>query len=291
MKGREASRGATASRGAGPRGTGPALWERLDEFLSADDAGALEAFLLEHSGLPGPRGNLELAHALADKLAAEPARARVRTRLESWRGLGLEEAPAGDPREYLSFCGTLALSADWAGGRARAGIERGLRDAAGDPRWRMREAAAMALQRIGERDPQALLSILGGAAGQEGWVEGGARLELRAAAAALAHPPLLRESGFARRSLELADRILGKFAAAPPAARREEGFRVLQQGLGFALSVLVAAEPEAGFALLERWASARDPDVVRVLRENLKKKRLGGHADRVLRLSARLGGE
>ena len=110
-------------------------------------------------------------------------------------------------------------------------------------------------------------------------------------AAALAHPPLLRDAAFARPALGLADRVLGQFAAAAPAARREEGFRVLRQGLGYALSVLVAAEPEAGFALLERWASGRDPDVVWVLRENLKKKRLGGHADRVSRLSARLGGK
>jgi len=52
--------------------------------------------------------------------------------------------------------------------------------------------------------------------------------------------------------------------------RREEGFSVLRQGLGYALSVLVAAEPTRGFAQLERWAARcathRDPDIDWVLR-------------------------
>jgi hypothetical protein len=289
-----AGRRAAANPG---RSSGLAQRERLGVLLSADDAAGLETFLLDCSGLPGPRGNLELAHALADRLAAEPARARVRARLEAWRGLSAGQAPTGDPREYLAFCGTLALSADWADSHARAGIEGRIREAAGDARWRMREAAAMALQRIGEREPQALLAMLGGSRlgretrGGNGWIEGGSHLELRAVIAALAHPPLLEQPAFARRALELAEGVLRRFASAAPAARREEGFRVLRQGLGYALSVLVAAAPEEGFALLERWAAVRDPDVAWVLRENLKKKRLARHTEGVSRLSARLGGK
>jgi hypothetical protein len=275
---------------------------KLSGLLEADAAAGLEAFLLANSGLPGPRGNLELAHDLADLLAARAPLPAVRERLERWRALNAQQAPTGDPREYLCFCGTLAWSADWvrgsgggagrgpesggrrSSGRDRAQIARGLRQAAGDPRWRRREAVAMALQRIGEADPQALLALL------SPWLANGCFLELRAVIAALAHPPLLKEAAFARQALDLADRILERTAAAPPEARRQEDFRVLRQGLGYALSVLAAAEPERGFTLLERWTARRDADLNWILRENLRKKRLARWPERVRRLSAKLGG-
>jgi hypothetical protein len=257
----------------------------LAKLLAGDAAGELEAYLLANSGLPGPRGNLELAHALAGLLSRDPPGPAVRASLEAWRALTAEEAPTGDPREYLCFCGTLGWSADWVRGRSgREKIARGLRQAAGDPRWRRREAVAMALQRLGEADPKALLDLLAS------WLESGSFLELRAVAAALAHPPLLGDPAFARQALALADGIMERVAAAAPATRREEDFRVLRQGLGYALSVLAAAEPEKGFGLLERWAASRDPDLSWVIRENLKKKRLAAHAGKVARVSAALGG-
>ncbi len=142
----------------------------------------------------------------------------------------------------------------------------------------------MALQRIGEADPAALLAQL------DSWLAEGSFLELRAVAAALAHPPLLADGAFARRALFLADRIMKRVAAAPRGVRGQEGFRVLRQGLGYALSVLAAAEPERGFALLERWAARPDPDLNWILRENLKKKRLASEAGRLSRLAKALGG-
>jgi hypothetical protein len=263
--------------------------ERREELsgLLAEDAGAeLEAFLLANSGLPGPRGNLELAHALADLLTAKGPLPGVRERLERWRALTPQQAPTGDPREYLCFCGTLAWSADWvrASGGPRPSAVRALREASEDPRWRRREAVAMALQRIGEREPAALLDLLAS------WLDKGSFLELRAVAAALAHPPLLAAPDFARQALPLCDRILERVAATAKDARREEGFRVLRQGLGYALSVLAAAEPEAGFVLMERWAARRDPDLNWILRENLKKKRLGRWPGLIRRLLTKLGG-
>jgi len=267
--------------------------QELSRLLAADEAGALEACLRTNSGLPGPRGNLELAHALADELDRPAPGPAVGAALQAWRALAAAEAPTGDPREFLSFCGALAWSSDWAratgasarGGRSRATIAAGLRRASGDERWRMREAAAMALQRIGEAEPEALRALL------EPWTRG-SWLELRAVAAALAHPPLLADASFARWALGLADAVLRRVAAATPAARRQEDFRVLRQGLGYALSVLAAAAPREGFALLERWAGAArsDADLLWILRVNLKKKRLAVHSGRVSRLAAGLGG-
>src|SRR5690348_4589262 len=89
------------------------------------------AYLDAHSGLPGPRGNIELALAVAD--LDDPA-------------MDEELIASGD--EFRTFCGVVGL-----GNRAAdlATIRR-LRELATDGRWRVREAVAMALQRLGDTD-------------------------------------------------------------------------------------------------------------------------------------------
>ena len=92
--------------------------------------------------------------------------------------------------------------------------------------------------------------------------------------AALAHPPILADPEAARYSLEVSDRILAGIAALGPEARKAEEYRVLRQGLEYALSVFVAALPGEGFPFLERWAASEDPDGKRIIRSNLGKARL-----------------
>jgi hypothetical protein len=108
---------------------------------------AWEGYLLHESRLPGPRGNLELAQAVAeDGRAADFSR---------WAALDPTQAPQGTPDEFLTFCGVLGHGRLLAEGRP--GALAVLRRAASVPRWRMREAAAMALQRYGETHMPALL--------------------------------------------------------------------------------------------------------------------------------------
>jgi hypothetical protein len=64
----------------------------------------------------------------------------------------------------------------------------------------------------------------------------------------------------------------------PATDRKREEFRVLRRTLGYTLSVITAAAPERGFALMRECASWNDSDVVWILRENLKKKRLAKFA-------------
>jgi hypothetical protein len=52
------------------------------------------------------------------------------------------------------------------------------------------------------------------------------------------------------------------------------GFKVLQQGLGYCWSVVVAAAPEQGKRLMEKWLASPDPAIQRLMQENLKKNRL-----------------
>jgi HEAT repeat protein len=214
-----------------------------------------EAFLKKHSGLPGPRGNLELAQAAADCGTARQFR--------EWLKYDARRAPTNTPGEFVAFCGVLGHGRLLAEGGDQAVTI--LRRAASDPRWRVREAAAMGLQRLGAADMAKMLRVV------EPWARG-TPLEQRTAAAAGCEPVLLREPKHARRVLRMLDRITVSLARAQD--RRTEEFRVLRQGLGYCWSVAIAALPEAGKPLLEKWAESRDPDVLWVVRENLGKARL-----------------
>jgi len=123
----------------------------------------------------------------------------------------------------------------------------------------------MGLQRLGQVDMGALLRTV------EPWSRG-TLLEQRAAAAAVCEPALLTGPLQTRRVLRLLDRITRGLARSQD--RRSPDFRILRQGLGYCWSVAVAADPQAGRPLMEKWAENRDPDVHWVVRENLGKARL-----------------
>lgn len=214
-----------------------------------------ESFLLAESRLPGPRANLELAQAAAE----EGDLAQFR----EWLTYDAAAAPANTPGEFLPVCGALGLGRLLAEGDRTVLPE--LRRAANDRRWRVREGAAMALQRWGAADMDALL------AEAEAWT-GGTRLEQRAAAAALCEPALLRDPATTGRVLDVLDRITATVAGA--ADRRSDGFVILRRALGYCWSVAVVAAPERGRPLFERWLAVDDPDVRRIVRNNLNTPRL-----------------
>jgi len=214
-----------------------------------------DLFLLQESGLPGPRGNLELAQAVADE-GDLPL-------FERYLTYTADKAPVNSPYEFLAFCGTVGLGRLLAEGKLDALPV--LRRLASDPRWRTREAVAMALQRLGRADMGRLLAAM------EEWAEG-TPLEQRAAAAALCEPALLGQAEHARAVLRILDRITA--ALAQPGRQRSEEFLTLRQGLGYCWSVAVAALPAEGKPLMEKWLAHPHPDVRWIMRENLKKKRL-----------------
>lgn len=214
-----------------------------------------EPFLLNHSGLPGPRGNLELAAAVAEE-ADEST-------LRRWAALGPVEAPFGSAQEFLPVCGVVGLGRLLATGDAA--VLADLRRLAADPRWRIREAVAIALQRFGDADFAALLHEM------RLWARGTA-LERRAALAALCEPRLLEEQDRVRNVLALLDRITAELPELGD--RRSDEFRSLRKTLGYAWSVAVVALPDGGRPLFERLLGSDDPDVRWIARENLRKKRL-----------------
>lgn len=236
-----------------------------------------EAYLLAHSNLPGPRGNLELAAAAAD-LGDE-------AQFRRWASLGPDVAPENTPGCFLAFCGVVGLGAVMAGDVRPLVRPLGfsetlkvLRALASDPRWRIREGVAMALQRWGDADMPGLLAALADWAAGNPW-------EQRAAAAALCEPRLLRDPAHAAAVLGILDEITARMARPlarpltrplgfPKTLRVSEAFKTLRQGLAYCWSVAVVALPDVGKPLMEKWLACADPDIRWIMRENLKKNRL-----------------
>jgi len=229
-----------------------------------------EALLRAESRLPGPRGNLELLAAVVEVAGDDE--------LRHWASLGAADAPGNTPGEFLATVGAAGLGrlvVDGATGELDT-----LRRLAGDPRWRIREGVAMALQRIGSADMDALLVIA------RGWATG-SRYEQRAAVAGLAEPVLLGDQGVMSDALDVFDAITASIVGAEDT--RTGGFVALAKALGYGWSVLVAAGPDIGKPRMERWLASGDASVRRIMGENLSKARLERmDADWTARSRARL---
>ena len=223
----------------------------VEQLVSAPDR---ERLLRSGSGLPGPRANLELLQAAADVGDERSFR--------EW----IAAASRADPTdEFLVMCGIVGMGRLIAEGRG-ALLEE-LRAYAVDPRWRVREAVAIALQRVGDHDLDALFRAI------RPWVIGRPYLQ-RAAAAAVCEPRLLKSAAVGRRALALLEQIMTAIVRIPYSERRSDEFRTLRQALGYCWSVAVVADPVDGKRALERWARSADPDVRWIVRENLRKRRL-----------------
>jgi hypothetical protein len=95
---------------------------------------------------------------------------------------------------------------------------------------------------------------------------------MRAAAAGVAEPTLLKNNMTARGALELQKRIFDKILATDE--RKSNEFKTLRKGLGYTLSVVICAIPKEGFEYMRQLVDLRDKDVLWIIRENLKKNRL-----------------
>lgn len=215
-----------------------------------------EAFLKENSDLPGPKPNLELAQAFA----------RIGTLMDFKKFIKLDykEAPENTPAAFLTFCGILGL------GRYLAkyhdmGLLRSLRERANDPRQRIREAVTIALQTIGRKRITRLLKYA------KSWAEG-SYFEQRAAITALCNPDLLIDREITLEVLELLDWVTASMTEEN--AQRDKGFQALEEALSYCWSIAVAALPEKGKPMMERWIKEDHPIIKSIMRKNLEKKRL-----------------
>src|SRR5450759_1218223 len=207
-----------------------------------------EPYLKKHSGLPGARANLELVEAVGEEADAD----------RLWR-------MSASSYEFLALCGTAGF------GKVAlmepATVMTWLRELASDPRWRVREAVAIALQRIGRESMPHLIREMQAWAGEGPYVQ-------RAAAAGLCEPALLKETEHAVETLVILDRITTSLAASRD--RKDDAFRVLRKALGYCWSVAAAAAPDNAQPYFEKWMRSKDKDVAWVMKTNLAKARMAG---------------
>lgn len=248
-----------------------ALAALFDDFLKSGSEDRIRAYLITNSNLPGRRANLELAAAFADVAAefvtSEPERL--------WRfcralaEISPDMAPVNNPAEFLPFCGTCALGAIGAVSSAffQDALSR-LHELATDPRWRVREAVAMGIQRLLEKQSRKTLKEL------ETWIVSDNWLAMRAVAAGVAEPLVLSNAQTAREALTLHKKIFDRILRSNE--RKSETFKVLRKGLSYTVSVVVAAIPADGLAYLQQLIRihSHDPDILWILKNNLKKNRL-----------------
>ncbi len=211
-------------------------------------------FLMKESGLPGPRGNLELAQAVAQE-----GDGRQFEKLLSFSA----EAKENSPQVFLVFCGVVGLGKLAAQGKRE--IFARLRSYASDPRWRVREAVAMGLQLAGDENMSILLTEM------QSWRKGN-WYEKRAVAAALSEPRLLKDPHNASQVLQILDQITASMQTTDDP--KDEAFKVLRQAMGYCWSVAAASLPKVGRSMMEKWLTSQNKDIHWVMKENLKKKRL-----------------
>src|ERR1700730_2255098 len=195
-------------------GSGPDMAARIEGYRA--ELRVLqdwEPYLKKHSGLPGARANLELVEAVSEEADAD----------RLWR------LSASDD-EFLALCGPAGPGKGAL--MEPATVMTWLRELASDPRWRVREGVAIALQRIGRESMPHLLAEMQAWSGEEPYVQ-------RAAAAGLCEPALLKETEHAVQVLIILDLITTSVAASRD--RKEDGFRVLRQALGYCWSGAAAA--------------------------------------------------
>ncbi len=263
----------------------------LRVHLNDPDIMALEDYLIDHSNLPGPRGDLELVGAFGDEIAAictAPDLSLHHSYVTTeWllRRLANRYPPAifgSDPESPLQmpqFCAAVGLG-EWAAvfHHIEAGVSA-LLEMGSSSLWRICEAGAMGLQRMLDRTWDSTFLRM-----QRVSIDA-SPYEWRVIIAGLAEPALLKERDHALAALDMHYNALAYLRTLPGGdVRKSDPVRTLRQALGYAVSVVVAAAPEPGFPMMQSWAAWNDPDVTWVIRENLKKKRLEKWPERLAAL-------
>lgn len=208
--------------------------------------------LKARSGLPGPRGNLELFYEFLRNASAQ----LVEDCLAE-----LADTTANSPEEFVGMCGVAGYALLHA--HEEDLLRKHLGRYAAHDSWRIREAVAMAIQELPFPDLGARLAFTRRLETSDPFVH-------RAIVAGLCEPKNLRgQTGV----IGVVDQLKRSMALLPREGRLSEGEKALRKALGYGWSVALVEAPvgaEGEFEALE----VSSPHVRWVVAENLKKKRL-----------------
>ncbi|WP_222848094.1 HEAT repeat domain-containing protein [Cellulosimicrobium cellulans] len=257
----------TTPSGRGARGRRPArdlavttAVERHRAALRLLTPTEVPGYLSAHSGLPGRRCDLDALTAFGN--VAPPALIRDLAHHED---------------EYLRACGTAALGGlvgdlercvSTRTAARRALVLAVLHARASDPLWRVREAAALALHRVGDRRAGSLRLLVAD------WIHDPDPLVRRAALAGICEPRLLTDPRSAAVALEACHIATRSITTLPGTDRRDPAVRALRTALGSCWSIAVAAGPEAGLPAFRELEESTDPDACWITRMSRTKPRL-----------------
>jgi hypothetical protein len=248
-----------------------AITAALDEAIRTPDRqpDRLYKLLAVASGLPGPRMNTGVAQGFANECAARgKAAAKVVERLAT---LDAELAPGATELEFLPVCGILAvgaLAAKDPDPKARKKALARLHDASEDVRFRVREAAALALARIGSIDADATVREV--ASWMDGYFQAAAVLH------ALGDATWLTAIDDGPAVIERLDEAFVLAKDAPRSAVRWPGWKALHEELGRVPAAVATRFGVPVFDMLARWAEASMPELREAIESNLRDKKLGG---------------
>jgi hypothetical protein len=201
------------------------------------------------SGLPGPRVNTSLAQAFAHDCAALGARAdELAYRMAS---LHPDEARGASGKEFLTFCGVLAIGERAASAKDRAVRDRALamlEERADDVRFRVRDAVPLALAAMGRTMKAELAERLAP------WMD--RYFHAAAVLRALAEPSWLESFG-PDESAPVLEHLQSAFDLAhdaPRSAFRYPGHKALVEALGAAPRAIARRFAQPMFELYTAWA-------------------------------------
>jgi hypothetical protein len=243
----------------------------------------LEFYLRNQSRLPGPRANMELANDVSNLLAVSVPKypENVHSLLNYFVNGDRKMLAGNTPSEFVMLCGIMAFGACTAVYPLWRPETLDLLDHyACSPYARIREGVEIAFRCLLEADPQDIMQHL-----MELAVRGN-YLQQRVAIATVSEPVVLYTPDILATALKMQRVVLERLHQAS-ADGKNEAFRHLRRTLGYTLSVITAAAPEEGFALMKECAGWNDSNITWILRENLKKKRLAKfthHTEEVTKL-------
>ena len=215
-------------------------------------------FLLKNSNLPSPRSNLELLVA-----AVEVGTKDKFLKFLAWN---VEIAPVNHPGEFLCTIGVTGLGKLISDRDEEDKWVLNLKAYSADPRWRVREGVAMALQYIGKRDMNFLLDLI------QTWTSSDMFVQ-RALVAGLCEPVLLKKPEHALQVIDILHKITVDIKS-HTSDRKTEAFRVLKKALSYGWSVAIIFSPTKGREYFEELMTDPDIDVRGILKGNLGKNRL-----------------
>ncbi|WP_159641519.1 hypothetical protein [Erysipelothrix anatis] len=235
----------------------------IDAILATNDYSKITTFLLANSNLPGRMANLTLANQVADYYMNNDYNFAYLS------AMTLNHKDANVPEVFVVMCKLITLGSifERLSSDEKIVVLNVLSESANGS-WRIKEAVAMAFQRIGMCNEALLIDTF------NAYLKTGTFSQKRAVVATLADYQLLESQVLCDYSLVVSNCLLAEISTLGPSLYKHEDFKVLEKGLAYAISVFVAVDPKQGFELLSKYAQSDNKVIKKIIKSNLGKKRL-----------------